>query len=553
MAQSSIRISRAKLREKLNANFSVDELQLLADDLGVEFAGLPGDGKEAKVLHFIRRVEAKGEAPALLAKCSELRPDVTWGEDLKRWDKVKPFVLAAVAAIGVIFAAIVLYVSVVPAQMPAGSFNIAIAEFGALGEGGADKPASGGMQLSASVYQRLSGALNALPDAVKVDRRPQVWFDGISPFEKRVTIGVVVGNDDEARREHASNLTKDLNANLLIYGNYTATQEGGTTRAELTPEFYIRADSRDADEFTGRQQLGRPITIRLDASGVIESGASSALRTRQDALSRIAIALLYDANGSNDRALEFLKQADVELPKSEWPDQDGRELLYYLIGREALLLSSAQTDEQSALRLLDEAADYFERALKINPAYPAAKLAQASTRVQQANWLAKRSFATVEWNRIALSATQSISDTLIAQTLKRAEDQSPFNQKAQAILGDAYRLLGVAQMRMGQFEASKSNLDRAVQLIDAQLKQADALQTRFRAQLQLLLGVVYHERARLHKFGLRDADAGEADYASAENGYKACANDPKAYDDAYIGRLRDLQCGPYLALLESER
>jgi hypothetical protein len=380
-----------------------------------------------------------------------------------------------------------------------------------------------------------------------------VWFDGISPIEKRVTIGVVAGSDDSSRRGHASKLTKDLNANLLIYGNYTATQDGGITRAELIPEFYIRADSRDADEFTGRQQLGRPITVKLDENGVIDSGASSALRTRQEALSRIAIALLYDANGSNDRALEFLKKADIDLPKSEWPDQDGRELLYYLIGREALLLSSAQTDEQSALRLLDEAAGYFERALAINSEYPAAKLAQASTRVQQANWLAKRPFATVEWQGIALSATQSISDTLIAQSLKSAEDQSPFNQKAQAILGDAYRLLGVAQMRMGQFEASKSSLDRAVQLIDEQLTMADVLQTRFRAQLQLLLGVAYHERARLHRFGMSDADAGETDYASAETAYKACANDPNAHDDAYIGRLRDLQCGPYLALLESER
>lgn len=552
MAQSSTRITRAELREKLTAYFTVDELQLLADDLGVEFAGLPGDGKEVKALHLIRRVEAKGKAPALLAKCRELRPDVTWGEDISRWDKIKPIALAAVALVVVICSVIAVYVSVVPAQMPAGSFNIAIAEFGALGAGSVDQP-PGGMQLSASVYQRLSGALNALPEAIKVDRQPMVWFDGLSPFEKRVTIGVVVGSDDEARRDHAARRTKDLNANLLIYGNYTATQEGSITRAELMPEFYIRADSRDADEFTGRQQLGRPITIRLDANGVIDSGASSALRTRQEALSRIAIALLYDANGSNDRALEFLKKADVELPKSEWPDQDGRELLYYLIGREALLLSSAQTDEQSALRLLDEAAGYFESALAINSQYPAAKLAQASTQVQRANWLAKQPFATVEWNGIALSATQAISDTLIAQSLKNAEDQSPFNQKAQAILGDAHRLLAVAQMRMGLFEASKSNLDRAVQLIDAQLKQADALQTRFRAQLQLLLGVAYHERARLHKFGLRDADAGEADYASAANAYSACADDPNAHDDAYIGRLRDLQCGPYLALLESER
>ncbi len=426
MAKSSARITRSDLRGKLNAHFTVDELQLLADDLGVEFAGLPGDGKEARILHFIRQVEAQGKAPALLARCRALRPEVTWGEDIARWDKARPYALVAIIVCAIFGAAMAAYLALVPAQMPASTFNIAVADFGEGDDSGDGQPTSSGAQLSASVYQRLEGAVNALPEAIKIDRRPLVWFDGLSPLAKRASIGVVSGSSVDARRENAARLSSDLNADLLIYGNYKAIQADGTTRAELTPEFFIRADSRDADEFTGRQQLGRPVTIKLGPNGVTDTGASSALRTRQEALSRIAMALLLDANGSNDRALELLKRADAELPRTEWPDQDGRELLYYLIGREALLLSGAQTDEQGALALLDEAAINFRRALAINADYPAARLALASAQVQQANWLAKRPFATVDWDGVALTATQAISAALEAQTLKGDDSASPF-------------------------------------------------------------------------------------------------------------------------------
>ncbi len=80
-----------------------------------------------------------------------------------------------------------------------------------------------------------------------------------------------------------------------------------------------------------------------------------------------------------------------------------------------------------------------------------------------------------------------------------------------------------------------------------------APQTRFRAQLHLLLGVAYHERARLHKFGFNDKVMSAGDYDSAARHYQACVDDPNAHDDTYIGRLRDLQCSPYLALLGKER
>lgn len=549
----SKRTTRAALRANLSAHFSVDEMQLLADDFGVDFAGLPGDGKEVKALHLIKAIEAQGKAPALLARCRVLRPEVAWGDDIARWDEVKPYVLIGMVLVAVFGATLAAYIALVPAQMPAHAFNVAVADFGELDAGGEGRASTSGAQLAASVYQRLDGALNALPDAIKIDRRPLVWFDGMSLLAKRSRIGVIAGNSEAALRDNAARRANDLNANLLIYGNYEAVHDDGIARGKLTPAFYIRADSRDADEITGRHQLGRPITIRLDGESIAGNGASSALRTRQEALSRIAIALLYDANGSNDRALDFLKQADVDLPRSEWPDQDGREILYYLIGREALLLSSTMSDESSALRLLDEAAASFRRALAINADYPAARLTLAGTQVQQATWLAKRPFAAVDWAGIALTATHAISSVLEAQSLKGAEESPPFHQKAQATLGDAHRLLGVAQARLGQFAAARENLDEAVQLIELELQRVDAQQTRFRAQLHLLLGVAYHERARLHKIGFGDVAASAADYQKAEMHYNTCIDDPAANDDIYVGRLRDMLCSPYLVLLAQER
>jgi tetratricopeptide (TPR) repeat protein len=548
-----VRTTRAELRRNLDAHFSLDELQLLADDLGVDFAGLPGDGKEAKILHFIRHVESKGKAQALLSRCRELRPQAAWGEDIARWDIIKPYALLAAILLVTAGIAFVAYATFVPARMPVGTFNIAVAEFGESGENADGNPSAGGSRLSASVYQRLDGILKTLPDAIKVDRQPLVWFDGLPLWAKRSRIGVIPGSTIDDRRQNAERRSNALNADVLIYGNYRPIQDGETERGELTPEFFIKADSRDADEFTGRQQLGRAIVVPLDPEAASNSQAALQLRARQEALSRIAIALWYDALGSNDKALDVLKQADISLLQSDWPDEEGREVLYYLMGREALLLSSAQADETRARALLDEAMTHFERALQINDSHAASKLAQASAMLQHANWVARQPLTPDDWAGVVTSVTQVITNVAVAQSLKGDEDHTPFHQKAQAILGDAYRLMGVAQTRMGQYTAARDSFDRALGLIETQYNSVDAQQTRFRAQLHLLLGVTHHERARLMKFGYADARASEADFSASAGHYQACINDPSAHDDIYVGRLINLQCRPYLDLLNRDQ
>ncbi len=68
----------AQLRENMLAYFEVDDLESLCFDLGVDYSGLPGDGKAAKVVALLEYFGRTGRVPQLLDRCIQLRPNVDW-------------------------------------------------------------------------------------------------------------------------------------------------------------------------------------------------------------------------------------------------------------------------------------------------------------------------------------------------------------------------------------------------------------------------------------------------------------------------------------------
>jgi Effector-associated domain 7 len=68
----------AQLRENVLAYFEVDDLESLCFDLGVDYSGLPGDGKAAKVVAMLEYFGRTGRVVDLIDRCAQLRPNVTW-------------------------------------------------------------------------------------------------------------------------------------------------------------------------------------------------------------------------------------------------------------------------------------------------------------------------------------------------------------------------------------------------------------------------------------------------------------------------------------------
>jgi hypothetical protein len=68
------------LRRNLTDYFSDDELRALCSEIGVNYDRLRGQGKAAKASELLRYLAARGRIPELVARASQLRPDVSWGE-----------------------------------------------------------------------------------------------------------------------------------------------------------------------------------------------------------------------------------------------------------------------------------------------------------------------------------------------------------------------------------------------------------------------------------------------------------------------------------------
>lgn len=68
----------ARLRDMIATYFSLDELQALCFDLGVDYEELGEGGKSRKIMGLMRQVAGQERLVALIDRCAELRPQVDW-------------------------------------------------------------------------------------------------------------------------------------------------------------------------------------------------------------------------------------------------------------------------------------------------------------------------------------------------------------------------------------------------------------------------------------------------------------------------------------------
>jgi len=70
----------ARLRKQIEDSFSDEELRTLCFDIEVDYESLPAQGKAGKARELVACLDRRGRIPDLIAECSKLRPNVSWGD-----------------------------------------------------------------------------------------------------------------------------------------------------------------------------------------------------------------------------------------------------------------------------------------------------------------------------------------------------------------------------------------------------------------------------------------------------------------------------------------
>jgi hypothetical protein len=68
-----------RIKETLTNWFSLDELEDLSFDLGVDYSALGGSSKEGNVRNLIMELSRRGRLPQLIEACNERKPEIEWG------------------------------------------------------------------------------------------------------------------------------------------------------------------------------------------------------------------------------------------------------------------------------------------------------------------------------------------------------------------------------------------------------------------------------------------------------------------------------------------
>jgi tetratricopeptide (TPR) repeat protein len=419
------------------------------------------------------------------------------------------FLLALLAVVFVLAFAAWFYF--VPARMPADTTNIAVATFGQKDAQGNIQSSAQGAELSRWLFGKLQDEKTGLPEGTTLT----VWNDSMTFLEKRVPIGNV------RTEQEAEALARSIGADMVIYGNLDV----GQSPAAFTPQFFILQEKREADELSGSQPLGPQLFIGKPINE-LKPYLDDQLQPRARALLWFAQGIGQDLLGNYHKAYQIFCQADRAL--AGWDDSQGRAILDYFLGREALF--SGQNDDaarktltlpadqwgkckpfNAAADATDTAQEWFEQSAQLDPTYARAYFGIGQAHVQRANRLVR----TVPQDQ----ATRQTMLAQVAQTLNttRAElDQalgafqkaltllppqgapSLVDVKTRAAMGSAYILYGQTYILQDQYANATKAFAQAVDVLTPLIPQVDASQARLLVQLNLNLGIA--QRLRGHAF-----------------------------------------------------
>lgn len=218
-----------------------------------------------------------------------------------------------------------------------GEFRIAVLGFY---ESGENLREDIGYTIASGITIRLKDDLQELAVGPKVE----VW----GPEELK---GVIAGETALERAENAETLAKKIQAHMIIYGIVEETANG----MQVVPEFYLDTQGfHEGSEVIG-QYVGSPFSLPGSDNPAWQFNFDKQMQIRADIISSLARGLTFFAVHEYDEALSILQSIEeVE----GWQDDEGREVLYALIGFAAGKAENYDLTQSS-----------LEKAISINPEY----------------------------------------------------------------------------------------------------------------------------------------------------------------------------------------
>lgn len=474
------------------------------------------------------------EQEFLDASRQEVQREAERERNLTRSRRLQRVLMGATAGLVVIVVVVLLFytgVIALPRKM-SGIYNIAVAEFSKTG------PGSEVSQLKNGTGRLLSGWIaNDLKDELKKDDpNVQVW-----PDNGNVKIKMVTGNSAQRNIDAASEIAKQFNAQMVVFG----TVDTRENPAKLTLEIWIEPQyGYRFEEIQGNYQAGTPIPIiNPDAPGL---DIQPELKRQANTIAWLALGLTHVQLGQSQEALNAFLEAEKYSPDSE--------IVQFFIGREDLFLSDQQPDGHSTLEQAAEQA--FKRSVQLNDQYARGYVGLGSIYFQRAQDLlneAQSNTGGSPQTSQGYPQVQSLVDQAIAyysHILELKADPAlygvPINSVAQLGLGDSYSLKGRAYVAAGDVEQAGKTLDLAIQTLEG-LPQAfaDARQSRYLTQAYEYLGTAYQLKGLFFE-QKRDYKQSLVFYKQSMGFYDQCIAQGETTPDLIIKEdIIGKRCTPY--------
>jgi tetratricopeptide (TPR) repeat protein len=482
------------------------------------------DGKTwlRRTLSKLLKREKRGDVIA--AYVGEGARDVVIGKNII---KIGTLVIPTVPVLAILFVVVsaLIFVAVNflgPTKMDA-RFNVAVAEVGEMDAEGRMHRSEDGQLISKWMFDELVAANEKYEDSAV-----EIWHDSLSLLEKRVKLGMVSSKTPEDRAKAASELASKVDADVVIYGHLTPPE----SPAEFVLEFYVKPRVRgEANVTIGRYQLGEPIPIpeNFDRTDTLAKEAlGTRVANRAGALFWLLLGLREDLLGRSEEALAVFRQAEAEL--THWKEQgEGKETLYFFIGRSALFLGR-----------YEEAEEALERALQINPTYARAQIVLAGVDFRRVvSFLQSHDeehpLQTEDMEQAINDVERAIDKYQKGLELAQESHEPLIEIIARLALASAYRLEGQGYFWLQDGVKANRFFELAIEEINPVLEPlADAKQHRILAQAYLYLGAAYTQQAEILR-KQEDVAGSRALYEKARAAYAGCIGQgEKAPEDEFL-------------------
>lgn len=439
-------------------------------------APLPPSNDPGGLRGFIARARGQTRGDVIAANVGAGAENVAVGKfilqnNVRIGTLVVPIRFIAVLVVLALVVALAAWYLLVPATMAEHDVNIAVADFGQRDANGGLSSSTQGKQLSEWLFNKLRDESADLPGIF-------LWHDSMNLLQKRAIIGAI---PDETA---AAKLANDINARIVIYGNLAPNQDPAT----FTPQFYVRQKKGEADELTGSQQLGKPLPLPTPFN---PEYLNLNLEPRARALVWFARGISLDLLGEYGESYKLFKQAEQNL--SDWQNDQGKEVLYYFLGREALFMGQTDAGAQlvftSAAEATDAAEQSFRKALAIQPNYARAHFGLGQALVQRAQRVVlNRSADAASLDAARADLNAAIKEFQQALTLAAQSSGSLVAQKTTGALGAAYIALGESYLANGAPAQAEPFFRTAGDTLQPLPEQIPHDEARLRAQSYLTLG-----------------------------------------------------------------